>query len=120
MTVYVVQDHRRYNKDTGSFESVYDLSPAEAFGELKYLLTPTAAPWNADSIVQDLWDGLEGWKEGDYLLMIGNPILCGLATTVACDIGQGSIRFLQWNGKEKRYIDVEAQVYQLDEPAQAV
>lgn len=114
MTVYVVQDHRRYNKETGEFESVHDLTPAEEFGPLRYLLSPTAAPWASESIIADLWAGLEDFGPDDYLLMVGNPVLCGLATAIACDVNDGAIRFLQWNGRERKYTAVEAQVFDVD------
>lgn len=114
VTVFVVQDSRRYDKDTGEYVSVHDLSPAEEYGTLRYLLSPTAAPWAPQSVLDDLWKGLEDFGDDDYLLMVGNPILVGLATAVACDINDGRIKFLQWNGRERRYTDVEAQVYPLD------
>lgn len=114
VTVYVVQDSRRYDNTSGQYVSVHDLSPAEEFGQLKYLLTPTAAPWKPESILDDLWDKLEGFCDDDYLLMVGNPVLCGLATAIACDINGGRIRFLQWNGRERRYTPVEAQVFDVD------
>jgi len=112
--VYVVQDSRRYDNLTGEYVSVHDLSPAEEFGTLKYLLTPTAAPWKPESILNDLWTGLDKFSDDDYLLMVGNPVLCGLATAVACDINDGRIRLLQWNGRERRYTAVEAQVFEVD------
>lgn len=111
MTVYVVQDHRRYDKDIGDYVSVHDLSPAQEYGELKYLLSPTAAPWATDSVVRDLAEGLRDFCNDDYLLMVGNPVLCGLATAIACDVNDGFLRFLQWNGRERRYTAVEAQVF---------
>lgn len=115
MTVYVVQDHRRYDKDTGEYVSVHDLSPASEFGEVKYLLSPTAAPWASESIIEDLWGGLADFTDDDYLLMVGNPVLCGLATAIACDVNNGRIRFLQWNGRQQKYTPVEAQVYEVDD-----
>lgn len=111
VTVYVVQEHRRYNNDTGCYEPVHDLSPAEEFGELRYLLTPTAGPWNPESIIKDLWDNLQNFTSADYLLMVGNPILCGLATAVASEISEGKVQFLQWNGRDRKYKPVEAQVF---------
>jgi hypothetical protein len=113
-TVYVVQDSRRYDNETGEYVSVHDLTPATEFGELKYLLTPTAAPWKPESVIADLWEGLETFGKDDYLLMVGNPVLCGLATAVAASINFGHIRFLQWNGRQKRYTPVEAQVFDID------
>ncbi|QIG74985.1 hypothetical protein EVC26_066 [Rhizobium phage RHph_I72] len=114
MTVYVVQDHRRYDNLTGKYVSVHDLSPAEEYGQLRYLLTPTAAPWNSAGILNDLWAGLEDFGDLDYLLMVGNPVLCGLAAAVASEINDGKIRFLQWNGRDHRYVAVEAQVFEVD------
>lgn len=113
VTVYVVQDHRRYNRDTGEYESAHDLSPAEEFGELRYLLTPTAAPWAAESILRDLRERLADFGEEDYLLLNGNPILIGLATAVAADL-VGTVTFLQWSGKEQRYTPVSAQIFDVD------
>lgn len=114
MVVYVVQDHRRYDKLTGQYVSAHDLSPAEEFGELRYLLSPTAAPWNPVSILNDLWDGLKDYGDMDHLLMVGNPVLCGLATAVAANINDGRVRFLQWNGRQYRYTAVEAQIFDVD------
>lgn len=113
MTVYVVQDSRRYDKEIGEFVPAHDLSPAREYGDLKYLLTPTAAPWQTDGIIQDLWDGLADFSADDYLLLVGNPVFIGLASTIACDITGGRIRFLQWHGKDRRYTPVEAQVYEV-------
>lgn len=113
MTVYVVQEHRKYNRETGEHEPTYDLSPAQEYGELRYLLSPTAAPWRPQSIIDDLYAGLEGFGPDDYLLMMGNPVLIGLATAVVSDINDGHIKFLQWHGRERKYIPVEAHVFGL-------
>lgn len=115
MTVYVVQDHQRYNRDTGEYESVHDLAPAEEYGPIRYLLTPTAAPWAPDTILDELREGLRDFGPEDYLLLNGNPILIGLATAVAADTASGAVNFLQWHGRERRYTPVTAQVFEVDE-----
>ena len=114
MTVFVVQDSRRYNKLTGQFEKVHDISPAEEHGELRYLLTPTASPFNPDNIIHELHDGLRDFSDGDHLLLVGNPILIGWATAIAADYNEGRVSVLQWSGKDKRYIVVSAQVFDVD------
>lgn len=113
-TVYVVQDHRRYNKDTGEFEAVHDLTPAKKFGPIRYLLTPTAAPWSPETVIAELWDGLRDFGDADHLLLTGNPILIGWATAVAAQVNGGRLNMLQWNGRERRYISVAAQVFPVD------
>lgn len=114
VTVYVVQDQRRYDKLTGQFIPVFDLTPAEAFGTLRYLLTPTASPFNPASIMPELWEGLKTYTEGDHLLLVGNPILIGWTTAIAADFNGGQVSVLQWSGKDHRYIPVSAQVFDVD------
>lgn len=114
MTVYVVQDPRRYDKATGKYTRVFNITPAKEYGELVYLLTPTAAPWNTDSVIFDLWERLGSFGDDDYLLMIGNPILIGWATAIASEVNNGKVAALQWNGKERKYIEVRAQILGLD------
>lgn len=111
MTVYVVQDTRRY--ENGEYVSVHDLTPAQQFGEMVYLLSPTAAPWKPEGIISELWDKLEGFCDEDFLLMVGNPVLVGLATAVACDVNKGRVKFLQWHGRSQSYTPVEAQVFEV-------
>lgn len=118
MTVYVVQEHRRYDRDTGGYIPVHDLSPARQYGELKFLLNPTAGPWQSESIIRDLREGLRDFTPDDYLLMVGNPVLCSWATAIAADIvydtGQ-PLKFLQWNGKDHQYVPLAANLFPLDD-----
>jgi hypothetical protein len=114
MTVFVVQDSRRYNKLTGQFEKVHDVSPAKEYGELRYLLTPTASPFNPESIIPELHEGLQDFGDGDHLLLVGNPILIGWATAIAADYNEGRVSVLQWSGIRNRYLAVAAQVFEVD------
>lgn len=114
VTVYIVQDHRKYDKLTGQYVSVFDLSPAEEHGEFCYLLTPTASPFNPASIIPELHAGLRDFGDGDHLLLTGNPVLIGWATAIAADYNEGRVSVLQWSGKDRRYIPVSAQVFEVD------
>lgn len=112
MTVFIVQDTRRYDRTTGEYVSVHDVTPAREYGELHYLLSPTAAPWSTETIIADLYRELDDFGDEDFLLMIGNPALIGLATAVAADINGGKIKFLQWHGKDRKYYPVDAKIYE--------
>lgn len=115
MTVYVVQDHRRYDREKGEYVPAHDLSPALEYGELVYLLTPTAAPWRPDLVIPELRKGLADFRNDDFLLLNGNPILIGWATAVAADINDGFVQLLQWHGREQKYIPISSQVFPLEE-----
>lgn len=114
MTVYVVQDQRRYDKDTGTYVPKFDLSPAAEHGEIRYLLSPTAAPFNSDGVVKELRETLADFSDDDHLLLVGNPILIGWSTAIAADFNDGSVSLLQWSGKDQRYISVVAQLFDLE------
>lgn len=110
MTVYVVQNQQRFDREKGElvpkFPSVKE--KAGKFGELKYLLSPTAAPWDTVNILKEMWGQLQHYKDGDYLLLIGNPLLIGLAVALATEANNGEVTVLQWSGERRSYIPIKA------------
>lgn len=107
MTVYVVQQPQRWNHEKQAMESAFDVVEAEEFGDLVYLLSPMAKPFNVeDSILGQIKEGLARFCDEDYLLLIGNPVLIGITCTVAAGQNNGSVRLLQWSGKNKKYIPI--------------
>jgi len=114
MTVYVVQQHRKYNKDTGEYVPVFDLEPATEHGQLSFLLSPTAAPFHPETVIPELREALQDFNDDDHLLLVGNPVLIGWATAIAADYNDGRVSVLQWSGRDQRYIPVSAQVFEVD------
>lgn len=106
--VYVIQDPLRRNWRTKELESSCDFTPAEEFGELRFLLGSNISPFRTDVVVRELAQGLRAFTEKDFLLLVGNPILIGLATAIAADYCDGPINLLQWSGSERKYLRVTA------------
>lgn len=106
MTVYVVQ--RATYREAGIVKDKYDLTPAEAFGELEELLDPWAKPFDTAPILDTLFEKLDGFSDEDFIICIGNPILLALAVSVAVDVNDGRVNLLQWNGRQKEYVPVNA------------
>ncbi len=109
--VFVVQKQMRFDRPSGELVPKFDLGAANQYGDLVYLLSPSAAPWNPESILPELRERLGDFSSCDYLLLLGNPCLIGWAVAVAAQANDGQITLLQWNGKEKRYIPVESNIY---------
>jgi hypothetical protein len=105
--VFVVQNQHKWDRDRQKFVPKFDLSPAEEFGELVFLLSPTAAPFRPDPIIQELRTKLAVITPEDYILCVGNPLLIQWAGAIAADFLGGRLRSLQWSGKDQRYIAVE-------------
>ena len=106
--VFVIQNHASYNKSTGLMVPRYDLSPAEKFGELVFLLSPITVPNNPAKVVAELRRKLHDFSDEDHLLLIGSPVFIGWATAVAADINDGKVALLQYSGNRKQYFSVKA------------
>jgi hypothetical protein len=105
--VFVVQRQHKLVQATNELVPKFDLTPAEKYGELIFLLSPTARPYNPQPVIDDLRRSLAGYTSDDYLLLIGNPVLIGLAMSVAARSGDGRVKLLQWSGKKQEYIPIE-------------
>lgn len=108
MSVFVVQHQHRWDAALGRLVPKFDLAPAEQWGQLLYLLGPTASPFNPGVILPELHQKLQTFTDDDSLLCIGNPCLIGFATAVAAYWNQGRVQMLQWSGKDQSYVRVVA------------
>jgi len=104
--VFVVQKQQRWDGAKGELVPKFDLKPAEQYGELVFLLSPTANPWNAARMIAELRTKLATFTAEDYLLLIGNPVLMGLTVALAAE-RTGRLQLLQWSGKDGKYIRIE-------------
>lgn len=111
--VFVVQVTQTYSHSQNKLVPKFDLGPARAFGELVFLLSPSAAPFNAEPIIRELHEKLFDYDyKKDHLLLVGNPCLIGFAVTVAADKSdKGEVRLLQWSGSSHRYLSIEAALF---------
>ena len=110
-TVYVVQKQMRFDKEKGELVPRFDLSSALQYGELDYLLSPSAAPWTGETVLPELRKKLASYTREDHLLLVGNPCLIGWVVAIAAQVTGGYVSLLQWHGKEQRYINIENNIY---------
>ena len=104
--VYAIQKQRIWSPKKGDYVSKFDFEPAERFGEIRFLLGPTAVPFNINPIIADLKNGLKDFAGEDYLLLVGSPIFIGLSAAIALDVTDGLARFLQWSGRDNDYVEI--------------
>ena len=107
--VYVVQQALKKD-ERGKLVSKFDLSSAAEYGELVFLLSPNASPFNPEPIIEELHEKLEEFQQEDYLLLVGNPCLIAWAASVASQYSGGQLNLLQWHGIQRRYKDVISNV----------
>ena len=106
--VFVVQRQKRFDQAVGDLVDKYDISSAKLYGEIVYLLSPSAAPFKPEPVVTELRETLADFTEQDYLLLIGNPALIGYTVSVATEALPPGVfpNVLQWSGKEQSYIAI--------------
>lgn len=106
--VFLIQDTKWVDPKDGQLKSKFDYTAASQYGELVELLWPGASPFDLEPVMPALVRGLFHYTPVDYLLLVGSPVLIGLAVALAADFGGGSVSMLQWSGAKRQYIPVFA------------
>lgn len=112
MTVYVVQQQMKFDpvkrELVPRFQSI---NKAERYGNIVYVLSPSAHPFNPELVLGDIHERLSGFSDEDYLLLIGNPGIIGMCSAVAAHYNEGRVKFLQWSGRHSEYTEIAAEIY---------
>lgn len=112
MTVYAVQQQMRFDQEKGTLVHRFpSVNKALKYGRIEFLLSPSAHPFNPEHILGDLHEKLKTFNDKDHLLLIGNPVLIGLATTIAGHYNDGKVNFLQWSGRHSEYTEIVVKIY---------
>lgn len=106
--VFVTQVPLRMDPQRGEMVPKIDLNYAKQYGELQVMLTPSAKPFTPQPIIEQLHEQLAYYSDDDYLLLLGSPAIMGWAAAIAARHNEGRITILQWNGIDKGYRAVVA------------
>ena len=103
--VYVIQENSKFNiisaKRYGELVPVFEegkqimLSPAPAIKKLNYIL--------------------KDFNDDDYLLLIGDPSIIGIACAMAASYNRGRFKCLKWDKREYKYYPIEVNLYEKGE-----
>ena len=111
--VFAVQQPTGRDAGTGAIKPTMDLSPALEYGELRFILRDWENPFSnpqstADEVRRVMEE--EGFNEGDWILLVGNPMLIGMVAAEAARLS-GGLRMLQWSRSDHCYKSVAVQLY---------
>ena len=111
-TVYVVQEIAGTREGRPKF----NIMGAAEYGNLKFLLDERSQMiFSPGPLVRKLRQGLKDFKEGDHLLLTGDPALIGVACSIVSDITNGKYNLLKWDKQEKKYYPIAIDLYQKGE-----
>ena len=89
---------------------------AKDYGDLVFLLPEFSQMiFSPGPLVYKLRQGLKNFKEGDHLLLTGDPALIGVACSIVSDITNGKYNLLKWDKQEKKYYPISISLYEKGE-----
>lgn len=97
MTVYIVQEVPGRN-----------VLSALSYGQLECLLPPgMQVTLSSQPVVRRLKHSLRNFNDGDYILLMGDPVAIGIACSVAGMVNQGRYRLLKWDREQRLYYPLQ-------------
>jgi len=105
MAVYVVQEVVGRN-----------VLSAEKYGKLELLLPEgSQLVLSTGPTVKRLNRKLKNFCDDDYLLLIGDPSIIGIACAIAASYNRGRFKCLKWDKREYKYYPIEVNLYEKGE-----
>lgn len=109
--VFVVQRPAYFDRERQGWVNKYDLTPAEAHGELVFLLRPgNIYRDKLEGAIRHLEQELADYGPGDHILAIGDPVAIAATVMVAARRTNGTVSLLKYDRMEKCYDAYEIDV----------
>ena len=110
--VYVIQEIA----GTQAGNPKINIMGASTYGKFKFLLPEFSQMiFSPGPLIFKLRKGLKNFKEGDYLLLTGDPAIIGVACSIVSDITNGKYNVLKWDKQERKYYPIEINLYEKGE-----
>ena len=111
-TVYVIQEIP--GSQAGSPK--INIMGASSYGKFNFLLPEFSQMiFSPGPLIYKLRKGLKDFKDGDYLLLTGDPAIIGVACSIVSDITGGKYNLLKWDKQERKYYPIEINLYEKGE-----
>ena len=110
--VYVIQEI----PGTQAGSPKINIIGASEFGKMKFLLPEfSQIIFSPGPLIFKLRKNLKDFKEGDYLLLTGDPAIIGVACSIVSDITNGKYNLLKWDKQERKYYPITINLYEKGE-----
>ena len=107
--VYVIQEI----SGTQSGNPKINIMGASHYGQFKFLLPEfSQIIFSPGPLIFKLRKALKDFKEGDYLLLTGDPAIIGVACSIVSDITNGKYNLLKWDKQERKYYPITIDLYE--------
>ena len=108
-TVYVIQEIA----GSKSGNPKINIMGASHYGKFKFLLPEFSQMiFSPGPLIYKLRQGLKNFKQGDYLLLTGDPAIIGVACSIVHELTGGKFNLLKWDKQERRYYPIEINIFE--------
>jgi len=110
--VYVIQEIA----GTQAGNPKINIMGASCYGDFRFVLPEFSQMiFSPGPLIYKLRKGLKDFKEGDHLLLTGDPAIIGVACSIVSDITNGKYNLLKWDKQERKYYPIEINLYEKGE-----
>ena len=107
--VYVIQEI----PGTKEGKPKINIMGAAEYGTFKFLLPELSQIiFSPGPLIFKLRKGLQNYRQGDYLLLTGDPAIIGVACSIVSDITNGKYKVLKWDKQERKYYPIEINLHE--------
>ena len=110
--VYVIQEIA----GTRDGKPKINILGAGEYGTFRFLLPELSQMiFSPGPLIFKLRQGLKNFKQGDFLLLTGDPAIIGVACSIVSDITHGKYNVLKWDKQERKYYPIAINLYEKGE-----
>ena len=110
--VYVIQEIA----GTQAGNPKINIMGASRYGDFRFVLPEFSQMiFSPGPLVYKLRKGLKDFKEGDHLLLTGDPAIIGVACSIVSDITNGKYNLLKWDKQERTYYPIAINLHEKGE-----
>ncbi len=104
--VYLPQMPSRYDAKLRCWIPTINIEPAKQFGDVEVVMPPDAGRLGTDAMADAVMEAMQHFKEEDYLVGVGDPVIISLCAIAAADNVE-RIKFLRWDRMSGTYATME-------------
>lgn len=109
---YIINEPLRFDGHSGKLIPMYDLTSAESFGRLVYVLPRgNNPPKDPELTLPLIKDAMRHYTKEDYIIAVGHIELFSWATALAVQATDGIINQLKWDNSIEQYVPRRARLW---------
>ena len=109
--VFILQEPMKHDQATGRMVSAMNFAKASEYGDTVVCVPPGQVALSPQPLITRLKDCLRDYRDGDYVIAVGDPTVMFVAAMVLCELNRGQCQMLKWDKITRNYIAVQINLH---------